>query len=103
MLIQTRRPRQGWDRHAIKLRDVAMRIVSAHRPSYRDDFLVIEYRAQVGDQPHGLDVWQLEDRGMKMLCMFWSDADAVVISYRSGPWERALYRAAAGVACACET
>jgi hypothetical protein len=77
------------------LRDLAMMIVSAHGPSYRDNFLVIEYRAARGDQPHGLDVWQKDDRTTKVLCMFWSDADAVVISYRSGPWERALARAAA--------
>jgi hypothetical protein len=82
------------------LRDAAMMIVSMHGPSYRDDFLVIEYRAQRGDAPHGLDIWQRDDRSTKMLSMFWSDADTVVISYRSGPWERALCRAAAGVACA---
>jgi hypothetical protein len=34
-----------------------------------------------------------------VLAMIWSDADTVVISYRSGAWEKALCRAAAGVDC----
>jgi hypothetical protein len=37
------KPRQ--DRHAIKLRHLALMIVQAHGASYRDDYLVIEYRA----------------------------------------------------------
>jgi hypothetical protein len=45
------------------LRDLAMMIVSMHGPSYRDDFLVIEYRPQRGDAPHGLDIWQRDDVG----------------------------------------
>ncbi|MFZ2159331.1 MAG: hypothetical protein WAV72_24860 [Bradyrhizobium sp.] len=85
------------DRHAKALRDLAMMIVAAHGPHYRDDHLVIEYRARSGDAPHGLDVWRRDDRTTKVLCMVWSDdADAFVVSYRSGPWERALHRAAAG-------
>lgn len=72
-----------------------MMIVSAHRPSYRDGCIIIEYRAQVGDQPHGLDIWLRDDRTTKMLNVIWSDEDAVVNSYRSGAWERALARAAA--------
>jgi hypothetical protein len=36
MLISTKRPRQGWDRHAMHLREVAMRVVSMYGPSYRD-------------------------------------------------------------------
>lgn len=82
------------ERHAITLRDLAMMIVRECGPSYRDDFLVIEYRAQQGEQPHGLDVWQRDDRTTKMLCMVWSDADIMVVSYRGGPWEKALTRAA---------
>jgi hypothetical protein len=41
----------GSDRHALKLRDLALRLVSAQRPSYRDDYLIIEYRPQVDDLP----------------------------------------------------
>jgi hypothetical protein len=51
----------------VTLRDIAMMIVSMHGPSYRDDFLVIEYRPQRGDAPHGLDIWQRDDVGTKML------------------------------------
>jgi hypothetical protein len=95
MLISTRKPRHDFDRHAIQLRDVAMRIVSAHRPSYRDACIVIEHRAACGDRPYGLDIWLRDDRTTKVLNVIWSDEDAVVISYRSGAWERALARAAA--------
>jgi hypothetical protein len=91
-----RRPSPNRDTHAIKLRDVAMQVMHAHQTlSYRDDFLVIEFRPQVGDRPCGLDVWQRDDRSTKTLCIIWSDTDSVVISYRSGAWEQALHRAAA--------
>jgi hypothetical protein len=84
------------ERRAIYLRDLAMRIVQVHGPSYRDRCIAIEYRAQHGDRPHGLDVWLCDDRSTKMLNVIWSDAEAVVIiSYQSGPWERALARVAA--------
>jgi hypothetical protein len=86
------------ERHAFTLRDLAMMIVAAHGPSYRDDHLVIEYRARRVAAPHGLDIWQRDDRTTKTLCMVWSDDDAVVVSYRSGPWEKALHRAAAQAA-----
>jgi hypothetical protein len=62
----------GSDRHALKLRDLALRLVSAQRPSYRDEFLIIEYRPQVDDLPNGLDIWQRDDIGRKMLSMFWT-------------------------------
>jgi hypothetical protein len=62
---------------------------------------VIEYRAQHGDQPNGLDIWLRDDRSTKVLNVIWHGDDAMVVAYRSGPWEKALYRAAAaGVACA---
>jgi hypothetical protein len=66
MLISTHRERPSRDRdaHAIRLRDLAMMIVSMHGPSYRD---VIEYRPQRGDAPQGLDIWQRDDVGTKML------------------------------------
>src|SRR5215212_12236638 len=83
------------DRHAIRLRDVALAIVRANGPSYRGDVLLIEYRPQRGDRPHGLDIWRRDDRSTKVLSVIWSDDDAMVVSYRSGPWERALHRAGA--------
>ncbi|MGB6398376.1 MAG: hypothetical protein WBF73_22225, partial [Bradyrhizobium sp.] len=100
MLISTHRGRPSRDRdaHAIRLRDLAMQVMHAHQTlSYRDDFLVIEFRPRVGDRPSGLDIWMRDDRSTKVLNVIWSDADAVVISYRSGPWERVLARAAARV------
>jgi hypothetical protein len=99
MLISTRRPRKDFDRHAMHLRDVAIQIVTAHQTlSYADDFICIEYRPRVGDRPSGLDIWLQHDLDRKVLAMIWSDIDTVVISYRSGAWERALARAAAGIA-----
>lgn len=94
-MLMTRRPRQDQDRAAIRLRDLAMMVVGAHRQSYCDDFILIDYRPQVGDRPHGLDIWQRDDRATKMLCVVWSGDDAMVVSFRSGPWEKALARAAA--------
>src|SRR5215212_12081218 len=61
------------DRHAIRLRDVALAIVRANGPSYRDDVLLIEYRPQRGDRPHGLDIWRRDDRSTKVLSVIWSD------------------------------
>ena len=100
MLIQTHRAHRDRDQHALTLRDQAMKIVNAHRPSYVDDFLIIEFRAASGDTPSGLDIWQKDDCGRKMLSVLWSDADAVVTVFRSGAWQRALARGAAGIACA---
>jgi hypothetical protein len=101
MLISTRRPRKDFDRHAMHLRDVAMQIVTAHQTlSFADDFLVIEFRPRVGDRPSGLDIWLRHDLDRKVLAMIWGDADTVVISYRSGTWERALHRAAAAAMAA---
>jgi hypothetical protein len=62
--MTTRRDR---DRQALALRDAALRIVSAHRPSYTDDFLIVQYSAARDDLPHGLDIWQRDDVGTKML------------------------------------
>ncbi len=77
------------------LRDLAMQVMHAHQTlSFADDFLVIEFRPRVGDRPSGLDIWLRDDRTTKVLNVIWSDADTVVISYRSGPWERALARVA---------
>jgi hypothetical protein len=84
------------ERHATTLRDLAMMVVAAHGASYLDDHLVIEYRARHGEQPHGIDIWIRDDRTTKVLCVVWSGDDAMVVSFRSGPWERALRRAAAG-------
>lgn len=73
-----------------------MQVMHAHQTmSYADDFLIIEYRPRVGDRPSGLDVWLRNNLDRKVLAVIWSERDAVVISYRSGPWEHALARAAA--------
>jgi hypothetical protein len=85
------------DRHALALRDVAMHIVRAQGPSYRDAYIVLEYRAEVDNRPHGIDIWRRGDFDMKVLSVIWHGDAAMVVSYRSGTWERALHRAAAGV------
>jgi hypothetical protein len=95
MLISTRRPIRDRDGHAIRLRDLAMQVMHAHQTlSFADDFLVIEFRPRVGDRPSGLDIWLQHDLDHKVLAMIWGDADTIVISYRSGPWDRALHAAA---------
>jgi hypothetical protein len=98
MLISTHRGRPSRDRdaHAIRLRDLAMQVVTAHQVlSYRDNFLVIEFRPRVGDRPSGLDIWLQHDLDHKALSVLWHDTESIVISYRSGSWEAALRRAAA--------
>jgi hypothetical protein len=97
MLISTRRPRHDFDRHAIHLRDVAMRVVSMHGPSYSDGCIVVEHRAASGDRPNGLDIWLCDDRSTKVLNIIWHGDESMVVSYRSGAWERALAKAAAAL------
>jgi hypothetical protein len=94
MLISTRKPRHDLDRHAIQLRDVAMRIVAMYGSSYSDGCIIIEHRAACGDRPNGLDIWLRDDRSTKVLNIIWHGDEAMVVSYRSGPWERALALAA---------
>jgi hypothetical protein len=71
-----------------------MGIVSMHGSSYSDACIIIEHRAACGDRPNGLDVWLRNDRSTKVLNIIWHCDEAMVVSYRSGSWEKALHRAA---------
>src|SRR5947199_2175666 len=51
-------------------------------------------RSMIG---RGIDIWRRGDFGIKVSSVIWHGDAAMVVSYRSGPWERALHRAAAGV------
>jgi hypothetical protein len=45
--------------------------------------------------PYGMDVWRVMGDAAKVLNVVWSDHDAIVVSYRGGPWEEYLARMAA--------
>ena len=82
------------EKRALAMRYLAVIVANARGASYRDDHLRIEYRAASEDRPHGVDIWRSDDRTTKVLNVIWRGDDAVVVSYRGGPWERALKRAA---------